>query len=456
MVSTDLSVVIKDETHSLLEEPGESSALVLAEKKELLGTLDLKRLVQYIGHVGKFIQIAQNGVNAAGPQFVDLQLQVQRIGYDITSLCDKSAVTIESFRDTAQTVTTRLVSIYRFLLDGFENVAVMSIKSLEGMAKDMAKAALELKEEFENEKEKVISALESTSKKKAEESIRKTEMKQEQEKMEAEREEHKKLVDKYYELAEEAKMEREKYEAEEDRELSKSHIGMMRLVGVAIIGSMPFGKAGELLERMYEKDARESEKRAKRYAEKAQEKREIEREKEQLLLEGLKKMSDFACKIQSYSSASDLAKVAEDALHEACGALRHLSAIMMEASLFWQHIEKHCQKLADPHMKDQIDLVVQMDDKAEKKRFWQSEGFKIEAIQYHARWVALRNVCGEYMFQIKATREDLYAYIKENPTYDESLKNLQALTEDFKSILDNAQKEIKEEAKEKDQKMLEN
>ena len=454
MMSTD--IVINDETHSLLKEPNESSALVLAEKQELLGTLDLKRLVEYIGHVGKFIQIAQNGVNAAGPQFVDLQLQVQRIGYDITSLCDKSAVTIESFRDTAQTVTTRLVSIYRFLLDGFENVAVMSIKSLEGMAKEMAKAALELKEEFEKEKEKVISALESTSKKKAEESIRKTEMKQEQEKMEAKKQEHDKLVKKYYELAAEAKKERMKYEADEDKELSKSHIGMMRLIGVAIIGSMPFGKAGELLERIYEKDARESEQRAKRYAEKAKEKREIEKEKEQLYLEGLQKMADFTCKIQSYSSASDLAKVAEDALHETCGALRHLSAIMMDASLFWQHIEKHCQKLADPHMRNQIDLVVQMDDKAEKKRFWQSDGFKIEAIQYHARWVALRNVCGEYMLQIKATREDLYKYIKENPTYDESRKNLQALTKDFRGILDDAKMKIEEEAKKKDQKMLEN
>lgn len=454
MMSTD--IVINDETHSLLKEPNESSALVLAEKQELLGTLDLKRLVEYIGHVGKFIQIAQNGVNAAGPQFVDLQLQVQRIGYDITSLCDKSAVTIESFRDTAQTVTTRLVSIYRYLLDGFENVAVMSIKSLEGMAKEMAKAALELKEEFEKEKEKVISALESTSKKKAEESIRKTEMKQEQEKMEAKKQEHDKLVKKYYELAAEAKKERMKYEAEEDRELSTSHIGMMRLVGVAIIGSMPFGKAGELLEKMYEKDARESEQRAKRYAEKAQEKREIEREKEQLYLEGLKKMADFTCKIQSFSSASDLAKVAEDALHEACGALRHLSAIMMEASLFWQHIEKHCQKLADPYMRENIDLVAKIDDKAEKKRFWQSDGFKTEAVQYHARWVALRNVCGEYMLQIKATREDLYKYIKENPTYDESRKNLQVLTKDFRGILDNAKMEIEEEAKKKDQKMLKN
>lgn len=452
MTSTD----IVREAHSLLEEPGESSALVLAEKEQLLNNLDLKELVEYIGHVGKFIQIAQNGVNAAGPEFVDLQLQVQQIGYDITSLCDKSAVTIESFQDTARTVTTRLVSIYRFLLDGFENVAVVSMESLEGMANKMAKAALELHEEFEKEKKNLISALQSTSKKRAEESIRTTKMKQEHEKMEAEKQKHDILVKKYYKLAEEAKRERMKYEAEEDRELSKSHIGMMRLIGAVIIGSMPFARAGESLERMYEKDTRESEQRAKRYAEKAKEKREIEREREQLHLEGLQKMVDFTCKIQSYSSASDLAKVAEDALHEACGALRHLSTIMMEASFFWQHIEKHCQKLADPILKEQIKTVVNMKDKAEKKRFWQSECFTTPAIKYHAQWVALRNVCGEYMLQIKATREGLYTYIRENPTYDESRKNLQALTRNFRVKLDEAQKKIKEEAEKKDQKMLEN
>lgn len=453
MTSTD--IVIKGEAHSLLNGPDESSALVLAEKKKLLDKLDLKKLVEHIGHVGKFIQIAQNGVNAAGPQFVDLQLQVQRIGYDIASLCDKTAVTIESFRDTAQTVTTRLVSIYHYLLDGFENVAVVSMESLEGMAKEMEKAALELHKEFEEEKEKVISVIESTSKEKAEESIHKTEMKQEQEKMEAEKQKHDILVKKYYELAEEAKKERMKYEAEEDRELSKSHIGIMQIIGFAIIGSMPFARAGESLERMYEKDVLESEQRAKRYAEKAKEKREIEREREQLHLEGLQKMVDFTCKIQSYSSASDLAKVAEDALHEACGALQHLSTIMMEASFFWQHIGNHCKKLAKPDMKKRIDSVAKLDDKA-RKEFWQGKGFKIEAIQYHAQWIALQNVCGEYMLQIKATREDLYTYIRENPTYDESRKNLQALTRNFRVKLDEAQKKIKEEAEKKDQKMLEN
>ena len=98
----------KTEIHSLLSAPNPSSQLVLARKKRLTGDLDLEKFVEYIGHVSKFIKIAYNGINAAGPRFTDLQIKVQSLGYDITKLCNNSSVTIDSFRGTAETVSSRL------------------------------------------------------------------------------------------------------------------------------------------------------------------------------------------------------------------------------------------------------------------------------------------------------------------------------------------------------------
>ena len=50
-----------------------------------------------MGHVGHFVKLAYNGVNAAGPRFADLQIEVQRLCYDIARLCNESSVTIDCF-----------------------------------------------------------------------------------------------------------------------------------------------------------------------------------------------------------------------------------------------------------------------------------------------------------------------------------------------------------------------
>uniref|UniRef100_A0A1X7SER1 Uncharacterized protein n=1 Tax=Amphimedon queenslandica TaxID=400682 RepID=A0A1X7SER1_AMPQE len=147
------SIDIDGESHSLLSAPNPSSQLVLAQKRELTDTLDLEKLVEYIGQVGKFIKIAYNGVNTAGPRFTDIQIKVQSLGYDITKLCNKSSVTIDNFRRTAETVSSTLESVYLFLLDGFDDAALMSVASLGKMAEKMTKLASELEKEFKEQAE---------------------------------------------------------------------------------------------------------------------------------------------------------------------------------------------------------------------------------------------------------------------------------------------------------------
>ena len=81
-----LEVVIDDETYSLTKVPDESSAVVKEETRKLLGAINLKTLVTDLGRVGSFIRIAYNGVGAAGPKFTEQQIEIQRLGYDVTKL----------------------------------------------------------------------------------------------------------------------------------------------------------------------------------------------------------------------------------------------------------------------------------------------------------------------------------------------------------------------------------
>jgi hypothetical protein len=46
-------------------------------------------------------------------------------------------------------------------------------------------------------------------------------------------------------------------------------------------------------------------------------------------------------------------------------------------------------------------------DREKLSNYWTSNGFKKQAVRFYARWVAVDNVCGDYMEAIKETQAEL-------------------------------------------------
>ena len=138
---------------------------MVAEKERLLGEIDLEALAEDLSRAGKFVRVAYNGV--AGD--TDLQITVQGIGYDITKLCNKSAITVAKFTRASHSVVLDLQSTYEYLLDDLEEMAVDTLGAVSKIAKDMASAAKELADAFEEEEEKIEATLRETQKKKGDE-----------------------------------------------------------------------------------------------------------------------------------------------------------------------------------------------------------------------------------------------------------------------------------------------
>ena len=85
----DMSLVkIDDEEFSLLRIPPENCALVLKQKEQILGSIDLAVFVDHFGRIGNFVRLAYNGVVG----HVELQDTIRRISCDVTELCDKSCI----------------------------------------------------------------------------------------------------------------------------------------------------------------------------------------------------------------------------------------------------------------------------------------------------------------------------------------------------------------------------
>ena len=430
----DLDVKIKGENYSLDKVPADTSSVVVAEKEKLLGAVDLKTLVNDLGRVGAFIRIAYNGVGAAGPKFTEQQIEIQRLGYDVTRLCDKSALTVAKFKKASSTVLTDLQATYEYLLDNLEDMAVETLSAVSKLAGEMEKAALELHEDFEQQAGKVEYTLEGTQKVQSKEALRIKELQKQRQQFEVAKQEQVKLMEDAHRLEREAEAGRRRIEEKEDEAISG--IGSnnpLKLFANACTSMIGIGKVF---------DENEAEKKAAHWKERRVEALQVENKFRQQRYEALGKMTEFAMKIKECTTEENMAEVAVEALHYSIGALKELSAVMMQAAQFWKQMQDHCRSLADREMQNEMEKAMKLYTDEKRRKVWTSNGFKIKAIHFYAGWVALHSVCSVYIEQIKKTQRALYEYLKENPTWEESRKNVKSLAETFLSDLKQDQKAI--------------
>ena len=85
-------VVVEGEEHKLDNIPKESFKVVVLKKEKLYTEIDLQALVTVLDQVGKLMHIAYSGVVAAGPNFTEIQNEIQCLQVDITDLCNKASL----------------------------------------------------------------------------------------------------------------------------------------------------------------------------------------------------------------------------------------------------------------------------------------------------------------------------------------------------------------------------
>ena len=426
-------VEIDGECYALDKIPPENSGVVKAEKEKLLGAIDLKALVSDLGRVGGFIRIAYNAVGAAGYQLTKEQIEIQRLGYDITKLCDKSALTVAKFKKASSSILTDLQCTYGYLLDNLEEMAIDTLSSVSKLAGEMEKAALELHHDFVAEEKKVVAALENTQDAKKIQASKVEEEKKRRIELEEAIKHEEELVKEHQEKEREAEARRRDLEQQEDKAISE--------IGAPSIKSLINGLTTTFLRiKIFDEDDSEKAARFRQNRLDALEAEKAIREKRQ---EALANMSSFTAKLRQCANDQEMAECAVEALHKAIGALKHLSAVMMQAALFWKHMQDHCRSLAESEMQSHVEKAMKLSEERRLK-VWTSTSFKRKAIQFYSGWVALNSVCGVYMKQIKETQHDLYKYITENPTYEESKKALPGLAEKFLADLERDQKAIEE------------
>ena len=418
--------------YSMTVTPPADSPVVEKEKENLRGVLDLKSFVNDLGRIGKCIRVAYNGIGAAGPKFQGLQIQVQRLGFGISKLCDRSAVTIASFKTTTTTVLFRLKGAYQFLTDNRERMALDMFKTLAELAGKMAKAAENLQEEFESQEVKVNDALEEIQRRGSYEEIEIMELRAQQELAKVNVKEQEKLAREYAKLEADFRAERLRAERKEDKAMS-SRSGFLGRLGNAVTSMFGLGNLFD--------DSSDAAAKANRWRQRSIEKLENEKEHRKLKQEALQVMAELVHDIKSMEGKEKLADVAVKALHKASWSMKQLIRLLRQAATFWNQLKVHCQGLAD----EKIEQFVANYTEEERRYYWNSLVFKQNMFIYMSKWVALNNVSGMYLDQIRETQKDLYNYIMENPTHEDSKRDLQKLASDFEEDLKAEEERIREQ-----------
>uniref|UniRef100_A0A1X7UW90 Uncharacterized protein n=1 Tax=Amphimedon queenslandica TaxID=400682 RepID=A0A1X7UW90_AMPQE len=421
-----MEVVIAGSTYSLQELPASSSAIVQEGRARLLGALDLEALVDDLGRLGNFIRIAYHGV--AG--YTKLQIKIQRIGYDVTKLCDKSAITVGKFKNASSTILHTLQGTYQYLLDGLEDMALETLSDMSETAKEMADAANQLHKDFEQQSEVVVTTLEETQTQQGMEQKKKKELEEERRKMETNKKEQEAAHQEACRLEAQAEMYMEKAEKKEDKAIAEQS-SVLKNIANGFTGMVGF-KAFDMDPH---KDAAKAAREEKMvYYKKMNEQQEKRRE-------ALMKLAQYTITIQQTKDDEAQTENAIHALQCAIGALKSLSAVMMQAATFWLQMKSHCDDLAKADVKKQIETVLRLPEERRMK-VWTSIAFKVKAVRYYAKWVALDDVCTIYVDRIKLTQRELYTYIQEALLPKEAHEKARSLASRLQADLEEQQKAI--------------
>ena len=213
-------VEIDGEYYAIDKIPSANSGVVKAEMEKLLEAIDLRALVSDLGRVGNFIRIAYNGVGAVGHEFTKEQIDIQRLGYDITNLCDKSALTVAKFKKASSSILADLQCTYVYLLDNLDEMALDTLSSVSKLTGEMENAALELHHEFVAEEKKVIATLENTQYAKNIQARKVEEERKKQIKLEEGKKLEEQLIQEHQEKEREAKVRYQELERQEKKVIS--------------------------------------------------------------------------------------------------------------------------------------------------------------------------------------------------------------------------------------------
>ena len=142
-------------------------------------------------------------------------------------------------------------------------------------------------------------------------------------------------------------------------------------------------------------------------------------------------MAEIAKKLMHCNLEASEQSDSLNCLNHALTALRNLQDIMTIAGNFWRSWVSFCKGFSTDGFTKRIKTFRTMDVEKRRKLICGSKAFKIEAVKYYSRWVAVQQVCSDSRGSITDAQRKLHNYISQNPTKELGRAILQVLAKEF-------------------------
>lgn len=140
------TLIVQGKPYNLTVAPTYQDPLVKAEVAKVLGQLNLRDITDNLYMSVELIFVAYNGV--AGADGGKIQSDIAEIQSDLALLCNKCVNTMSTFENETKNIITQLVSTYKWLTKGKEELAFKKFAHCKDSSRTMSESAHGLADEF--------------------------------------------------------------------------------------------------------------------------------------------------------------------------------------------------------------------------------------------------------------------------------------------------------------------
>jgi len=137
-------------------------------------------------------------------------------------------------------------------------------------------------------------------------------------------------------------------------------------------------------------------------------------------------IAQYAEEMKRADLDTEAARSAVESLQQAVAALKQIVTILETAQLFWESMAQSCRKLAEPRIRQDIEMF-KGDPPEERLAEYARDDFKKALLELAWRWCALKVIANEYRTAITNLRAKVVETVRKAPTIEEAKKLAPAL-----------------------------
>jgi len=154
-------------------------------------------------------------------------------------------------------------------------------------------------------------------------------------------------------------------------------------------------------------------------------------------------MRNVVEQLMQCKSQVEVHEITAKSLQEAEGALNEIEATMINVGEFWKEVEGVCEKVTGRSLKKQVDML-STKKPHERKSIWKSKAFKVNALNFYGKWIALKEACANASANVDGALKEVQRYMVENPNERKAFESLQQMGVNFLEELQDKESHDKE------------